>query len=175
MSGSPTWVPPPPAATGRESPIPRRRAHRHRGRAHSPDAITGARGFTTLSQPRQNHRIISNRPSTPVIVTRLSQDSALINPASALRPPPNDRSRLDRTLPSRHLAATMRRCHLTHTRTRPVGVRATRPCAPNGLAHNGYIPLLREISANQARTEADGSDRRMPHTPNDSRARRFVD
>lgn len=173
MSGSPTWVPPPPAATGRESPIPLRRDHRHRGRAPSARRDQGRK---RVYNPTTTTRKAKEKPPSTFcardchkIVTRFSPHQPCISPSTAAKRPREARSAPFRAVALRHHADG----RLTHTRARPVGVRATRPCAANGLALNGYIPLLREISASQARAEADGSDTQTSHVPNDCHVRRF--
>ena len=102
-AGVPRGSPCPPAAPGRYSPIPRRRAtdtdrprpprtfHPARSKAR-----TGTRGCNTRHQPRKYPRKSPARPSSTSIVTRLSQDSppetghaptfrAQICPCSAVR------------------------------------------------------------------------------------------
>lgn len=151
MSGSPTWGPPPPAATGRESPIPLRRDHRHIGRA---SFARRGQGRKRVYNPTTTTRKAKEKPPSTFcardchkIVTRFSPHQPCISPSTAAKRPREARSAPFRAVALRHHADG----RLTHTRARPVGVRATRPCAANGLALNGYIQLLQDYPSTECR------------------------
>lgn len=171
MSGSPTWVPPPPAATGRESPIPLRRDHRHRGRAPSARRDQGRKRVhnPTTTTPKQLEKPQSTFcvRDCHKIVTRFRPHRPRIRPSTAAKRPRAARSAPFRAVALRHRADG----RLTHTRARPVGVRATRPCAANGLANNGYIPPLQDISLNREPSRQGKGKARTPRAPNSRRAR----
>lgn len=171
MSGSPTWGPPPPAATGRESPIPLRRDHRHIGRA---SFARRGQGRKRVYNPTTTTRKAKEKPPSTFcardchkIVTRFSPHQPCISPSTAAKRPREARSAPFRAVALRHHADG----RLTHTRARPIGVRATRSYAANGLAHNGYIPPLQDISLNRVPIWQDASDTLLPNAPNSLRAR----
>lgn len=126
------------------------------------------------SQPYHNHAKSQGNAALDLLRPRLSQDCHKISPSSTPHPPFDCRQTTARgsicTLPSCRWTHPRNR-RLTHTRARPVGVRATRPCAANGLANNGYIPPLQDISLNREPSRQGKGKARTPRAPNSRRAR----
>ncbi len=178
MSGSPHVGPPAPVRAGPRvphtpSPRDRRRDHRHLGRT------TFARrdqGRKRVHNPTTNTRKAKETPLSTFcarnchkIVTRFRPHQPRIRPSTATKRPCAARSAPFRAVVGR----TPRDRRLTHTRARPVGVRATRPCAANGLASNGYIPLLHDISLNRVPMRQDESEARTRFYCHDSSRKAF--
>lgn len=162
-AGVPRGSPCPPATTGAESPIPSRlstytdrpRPPRTYHPARS-EARTGARWYTTLTQPPENPRKNHDLPSSTSIVTRLSQGFA---PETGHAPPSRaqtcPRSAVRHERLAMQIPADRRSGSHIHARD-PSAFSQPRPRARNTFATNGYIPLLHDISIIQTTDRPDG-------------------
>ncbi len=153
------------------SPHDSRRDHRPRGRTPPPDATKGAKRVynptTTTRKAKETPPSTFCARDCHKIVTRFSPHQPCIRPSTAAKRPRAARSAPFRAVALRHRADG----RLTHTRARPVGVRATRPCAANRAASNGYIPLLHDISLNRVPMRQDKGEAIPSCAPNSRRAR----